>query len=183
MMNAGSDFYIITGGPGAGKTTLLHELKRRGYACVREAAREIIREQMTGGGCALPWGNVRDYTALMLERSVNDYQAALQTGTLCFFDRGIPDALGYARMSGLFLEQEWIEAGQLFRYRETVFLLPPWEEIYRLDAERKQDYAEAVDTYRHLKQEYEDLGYRIVEVPCLPVDLRANFVLQFISAC
>lgn len=175
------DFYVITGGPGVGKTTLLDELQCRGYACVREAAREIIREQIACGGNALPWGDVKEYTASMLARSVDDYRKALQTGGLCFFDRGIPDALGYARMNGLLPEQDWEEAGRLFQYRKTVFLLPPWEEIYRPDAERKQDYAEAVDTYHCLKREYELWGYRPVEVPRLPVELRADFVLRVLS--
>ena len=176
------DFYIITGGPGVGKTTLLGELQRRGYPYVREVAREIIREQMAEEGDALPWGNVREYTALMLARSIEDYRSALQAGEFRFFDRGIPDALGYARMNGLLPEPEWEEAGRLFRYGETVFLLPPWEEIYRPDAERKQDYAEALDTYHCLKREYELWGYRPVEVPRLPVEQRADFVLGIISS-
>lgn len=177
-MKAEPDFYIVTGGPGVGKTTLIGELQRRGYACMREAAREIIREQVAGGGDALPWGNVREYAALMLGRSVDDYRAALQAGEFCFFDRGIPDTLGYARLTGLPLEREWEDAGRLFRYRKTVFVLPPWEEIYRPDTERRQDYAEAVETYRCLKREYRRWGYRPVEVPRLPVDLRADFVLR-----
>lgn len=136
-MKAEPDFYIVTGGPGVGKTTLIGELQRRGYACMREAAREIIREQIAGGGDALPWGNVREYAALMLGRSVDDYRAALQAGEFCFFDRGIPDTLGYARLTGLPLEREREDAGRLFRYRKTVFVLPPWEEIYRPDTERR----------------------------------------------
>ena len=64
---------ILSGGPGSGKTTLLNELARRGYACVAEAAREIIREQTATQGDALPWKNRRRYTAIMLKRTIADF--------------------------------------------------------------------------------------------------------------
>ncbi|WP_435102063.1 AAA family ATPase [Arhodomonas sp. AD133] len=35
--------FVITGGPGAGKTTVLATLEERGYHCVPESAREMIR--------------------------------------------------------------------------------------------------------------------------------------------
>ncbi|HEX6545735.1 MAG TPA: AAA family ATPase [Bryobacteraceae bacterium] len=59
--------YIVSGGPGAGKTTLLLELQKLGYSHAPEAARQIIREQVSAGGTALPWSDRRAYTQLMLE--------------------------------------------------------------------------------------------------------------------
>lgn len=68
-----NNFYIITGGPGSGKTTLLNELRKNGCNCVPETARNIIREQVEAGGRALPWGDTRAYSDLMLFRSVLDF--------------------------------------------------------------------------------------------------------------
>jgi len=37
--------YVITGGPGFGKTSLVEELRRSGYICSGEFARDLIQEQ------------------------------------------------------------------------------------------------------------------------------------------
>lgn len=175
------DFYVMTGGPGTGKTTLLQALQDCGNVFVREAAREIIRGQLAAGGQAVPWGNVQKYAALMLRQSVEDYRLAGEKGITCFFDRGIPDTLGYARMLGMDFDGELLNTALQCRYSDPVFILPPWQEIYTTDPERRQDYAEASDTYRHLCAIYRDLGYTLVEIPRLPVGARVNFVLRILG--
>ncbi len=61
-----SNFYVLTGGPGSGKTSVLQELERRGYICIPEVARPIIKEQISINGNALPWKNREKYSELML---------------------------------------------------------------------------------------------------------------------
>ena len=56
------NFFVITGGPGVGKTTLLEALAKQGFPYVPEVAREIIREQASRNGDALPWVNIPAYT-------------------------------------------------------------------------------------------------------------------------
>ena len=34
-----------------------------------------------------------------------------------------------------------------WRYNKSIFILPPWQEIYETDNERKQDWEEAVLTF------------------------------------
>ena len=43
------NFYIITGGPGGGKTSLLESLASKGYNCIPETARQIIKERLSKG--------------------------------------------------------------------------------------------------------------------------------------
>ncbi len=62
-----------------------------------------------------------------------------------------------------------------------VFILPPWEEIYATDNERKQTFEEAIDVFRRLEEEYMSCGYEVVEVPCISVEERALFVLDRIG--
>ena len=68
-----SNFYVLTGGPGSGKTSVLQELERRGYICIPEVARPIIKEQISINGNALPWKNREKYSELMLQHSVRDF--------------------------------------------------------------------------------------------------------------
>jgi len=68
-----------------------------------------------------------------------------------------------------------------YRYNRLVFILPPWEEIYATDNERKQTFEEAIDVFRRLEEEYMSCGYEVVEVPCISVEERALFVLNRIG--
>jgi predicted ATPase len=172
-----SQLVVISGGPGAGKTTLLVDLKRRGFRCAAEVAREIIQEQVRVGGDALPWLDRERYCRLMLDRSIASYReyAALKGTT--FFDRGIPDTLCYSRLVALPLEDEIFAACTLYRYAKRVFLAPPWQEIYEVDSERKQSYGEAVRTYDLMVEAYEECGYELVEIPQTSPVKRADFIL------
>ena len=62
-----------------------------------------------------------------------------------------------------------------------VFGAPPWREIYVNDAERTQDFDEAVATYDLCVRSYRDFGYRIVELPPDTVEARADFVLSRVA--
>lgn len=170
------NFYIVTGGPGVGKTVLLHELSKYSVLCVPEVARQIIREQVEQGGRAVPWDDVAQYKELMLQRSIEDY-LRIDTHLPVFFDRGIPDTLAYAKLIGHPLSHEIAEQ---YRYNKKVFILPPWEEIYRMDSERKQTFREAIDVCRRLEDEYAGDGYDVIEVPRMNPRERVLFILNHI---
>ncbi len=173
-----NNFYIITGGPGVGKTSLIDELAKRDYNCVPEVAREIIKEQMANNGNALPWGDVREYSDRMLSYSVRDFIYLSDKDDLYFFDRGIPDTYGYELLMKFDTNEKLMGALAEYRYNKIAFILPPWKEIYETDNERKQDFQTAIDTYNVMKVAYKNAGYNLVEVPIMPVDQRADFVLN-----
>jgi predicted ATPase len=171
-----SNLFVISGGPGSGKTTLLAELARLGLPHEAEVARLIIQEQVRDGGTALPWADREMYTRLMLQRSIESYLKHSSASGPVFFDRGIPDTLGYARLIGLD-ETQFIElACRQYRYAPLVFLAPPWQEIYMHDAERKQDFTEAERTFEQLRNVYRECGYDVLEIPRAPAPARAQFV-------
>ena len=179
-----NNYYIITGGPGVGKTTLLNELGRRGFAIVAEDARRIIQEQVAVSGEGLPWSNKELYAQLMLEESRKSYQRAearLSPAKAVFFDRGIVDAVCYMLMEDIPVTKKINKLVASCSYNTSVFILPPWREIYKTDRERKQTWAEAVRTYEGMTQTYISYGYGVTDVPRDTVANRADFILKQIS--
>jgi predicted ATPase len=170
-------FVIVTGGPGAGKTTLIDALEEAGYARTVEAGRAIIQDQTATGGHALPWDDRAAFAEAMLSWDIGSYHAAETYGGFVFFDRGIPDVVGYLRLVGLPIPAHIEQAAASFRYHSHVFIAPPWREIYRQDSERRQDFDEAVRTYNALAKTYASYGYTLVDLPPAPVAARVGFIL------
>ncbi|PSJ52656.1 AAA family ATPase [Kumtagia ephedrae] len=169
-------FFVLTGGPGSGKTTLIDALRGEGFAGTEEAGRGVIRDQVTVGGSALPWGNRALFAELMLSWEMRSHAQALETTGPVFFDRGVPDCIGYLELCGLPVPDHFRSAADRFRYHPTVFVLPPWPEIYSGDEERKQDFDEAVRTFEAVSAAYAACGYTLVEVPKTTVSERLAFV-------
>lgn len=177
------NFYIISGGPGSGKSALIEALAKRGLKTMPEAGRSIIQDQSRIGGPALPWGDRALFAELMLQWELRSYhEAQTQTGPV-FFDRGVPDVIGYLRLVGLEVPEHLKQAALLFRYHSKVFLAPPWLDIFRTDQERRQSWAEAVATYESMLRVYTEFGYEIVDLPLVSVEERVAFVRSALRAC
>ncbi|MBS7696534.1 MULTISPECIES: AAA family ATPase [unclassified Chelatococcus] len=181
-------FFVITGGPGAGKTTLIEALATEGYATAPEAGRGIIQDQVTIDGQALPWRDKGLFAEMMLAADLATYRMQmLRIGAdgaegPVFFDRGIPDIAGYLNLSGLPVPDHVERAIALCPYSGTVFICPPWPEIYSADTERKQSLEEAVRTYEAMRATYSRYGYALKEVPRLSVAERVAFLAAAVHA-
>lgn len=176
------NYHIITGGPGVGKTTLINELLKRNFYCVAEVARQIIKNQVEINGTFLPWKDTLGYSRLMFEASMVDFISNYKVSENVFFDRGLPDVLGYDTLMKFKIDKFATTMCEKLKYNKSVFILPPWKEIYENDEERKQDFEEAVKTYEVMKDTYLNLDYNLIEVPCMSVDLRADFILRNIES-
>lgn len=180
-MNAAENFFVITGGPGSGKSSLIEALHKCGYSHSMEAGRGIIQDQVLIGGRALPWEDRSLFAELMLCWELRSYRLARDTNGIVFFDRGIPDVLGYLRLSSLPVPNHVQKAAEIFGYNRQVFIAPPWKEIFQQDRERKQDFAEAVRTYDTMLATYSELNYQLIEIPCAAIADRVTFVLNEIG--
>src|SRR6187200_2742262 len=77
-----------------------------------------------------------------------------------FFDRSLVDAA--SALEHVAAEPALERFGLLYRYHPTVFLTPPWPEIFHADPERRQGWDEAAAEYERLARVYPELGYRVV---------------------
>lgn len=177
MRDAPENLFVLTGGPGAGKTTLIDALGDAGYATRPEAGRAIIRDQMQIDGPALPWNDPMLFAELMLSWDMRSHHAAMGRAGPVFFDRGVPDVIGYLGLTGMTVPAHMRQAALRFRYHARVFIAPPWRAIFARDSERSQSWSEAVQTHDIMAETYAGLGYEIVPLPLASVEERLQFIL------
>jgi len=178
-MSPDSDrFFIITGGPGAGKTTLLDALAAHGFHRTIEAGRAIIQDQVAIDGPAVPWRDPALFAEAMLVFDMHSYRLAENTLGTVFFDRSVPDMVGYMRLMGLPVPTHMLKAAATFRYNRRVFIAPFWPEIFTNDRERKQSPEEARRTCESIENTHRELGSEIIELPKSSVAERVRFVLE-----
>lgn len=97
------------------------------------------------------------------------------------FDRGVPDVAAYLQLIGLPAPAHVRRAAEAYRYNHTVFVAPPWEEIFTHDAERKQTFTEAQATHEVVVETYRALGYNLVAVPLAEVEERVRFLANAVG--
>src|SRR3546814_9728342 len=100
----------------------------------------------------------------MVWRDFAASDAALAAGGPVVRDRGVPDVVGFLRISGLAVPRAIDRAARTCRYNPRVFIAPWWEDIFTTDAERKQTPDEARATFAVMVETYRDYGYRLVEL-------------------
>ncbi|WP_421920501.1 AAA family ATPase [Marinifilum sp.] len=172
--------FIITGGPGSGKSSLLNALKNQGYKGFEEISRIIIREQQEINGDKLPWKNLADFAEICYERmlkQLDDYNSR----SYCFYDRGIPDIIAYVRRGGLQVPSKYFE--NCNQYHPSVFITPPWQQIFINDAERPESFKDSMEIYQYLKNTYKELGFQIIELPKASIKKRVEFIEAYLSSC
>jgi predicted ATPase len=169
-------FVVISGCSGGGKSTLLAELGRRGHTVVGEPGRRIVKEELEGGGSALPWMDETAFARRAVALALADRAAAGMPDGWVFFDRGLIDAAG--GLQHLTGEPVLAVLGQSHRYHRHVFLTPPWPEIYVTDRERRHGLDRALAEYCRLLEVYPSLGYEVSILPKIGVPERADFVLS-----
>lgn len=168
-------YVVLSGCSGGGKSTLLSELRRRGYRTVDEPGRRVVKAEIANGGQALPWVDLAAFAQRAIELAIEDFRTAESISGWVFFDRGLMDA-AVARQHATG-EHVLERLGPAYRYHRTVFLTPPWPEIYVSDPERRHGFDEAIAEYERLERAYPALGYRVVVLPKSSVKERADLIL------
>lgn len=172
-------FVIISGCSGGGKSALLDELAHRGHNTVAEPGRRIVQHESARGGNALPWRDKSAFARRAIDLALQDLTAASANRGWTFFDRGLIDAAAalQAHEGGAALSN----VASHYRFHGSVFLAPPWPEIYVTDPERRHDFGEARREYARLEKVYPALGYGVVILPKCAISARADFVLRALT--
>ena len=178
MEKSANNKFIFAGGPGAGKTTVLDAMKARGFYCVPDVARAIIKARLDSGLSPRP--EPVEFANSIFDADVANYQAA-PTHRVCFFDRGVVDALGSLHLSNAWSDDEIDLNLRRYPYNRVMFLFPPWEAIYQTDRERDQSFAESVRVFGSVKSWYSRCGYQTQEVPIGTLDERVAFIEGSVS--
>ena len=174
-------FFLLTGAFGSGKSTLLEHLQSRGVRGVAEPARPILAQQRSIQGNGLPDKDPRLFVELMFSRMLDAYLGSDASAGPIVFDRGIPDILAYAALFGFdFPPGE--NAARLYRYNPQVFIAPAWKQIYCTDDERTLPFCMAQRFGNNVRAIYEQFGYTPIDLPCVSVEERADFILNCAGA-
>lgn len=176
---------VITGAPGTGKTAIVTALEAMGYPCNHEIIREMTSRAREGTSQEFLAPNPLLFVddamefnrQLLLGREKQFVQASDLAGPVIFFDRGIPDVLAYMDFFGQSYGARFKKFAEDHRY-DSVFFVPPWEEIYVRDNERLESFPEAEALHHTLMDTYTRFGYVPVEVPRDTVSNRISFILE-----
>lgn len=179
---------VITGGPSTGKTSIIKTLEQRGYFCFHEVIRDITDEAKNETNATTFTTNPIAVVDDPLQFNLNILNGRIQQhiasndleNNIVFFDRGIPDVLGYMDFFNQDFDAVFTKPTVEHAY-DTVFILPPWKEIYTFDSERFESYEEALQIHVFLEKIYKQFGYDPVHVPFGTVDERVDFILKTID--
>jgi predicted ATPase len=173
-----NNFILISGCSGGGKSTLLAALGARGHHVLTEPGRRVVAAEKARGGTALPWVDMDAFLRRTLDLAMADHDAARALHGPVFFDRGVVDAL--IALQHLTGEAPGARARR-YRYAGSVFLAPPWPEIFETDTARRHGLPEAEAEYNRLRTAFPALGYQTTLLPKAPVEARVDFLLSAIS--
>lgn len=172
---------VITGGPGSGKTSLINELESKGFACLPEISREVIKKAQAEGIDQLFLEQPLLFSQRLLEGRLKQFQEAQNyKEPRLFYDRGMPDVVAYMDYINTDYPKEFEKTCQDHRY-DVVFLLPPWEAIYQQDNERYESYEQAEKIFQYLDRAYQRYGYEVHHVPFGTLPYRSEFILKKLS--
>ncbi len=171
---AKTNWHVITGAPCSGKTAVICGLEQLGYRIVHEFARAYIDEELQKGkSISRIKSDILSFESHILYKKI-EIESRLPKNELIFFDRAVPDSIGYYILEGLNPDEPIIKSKQT-KYKEIFF----FERLsFEKDEVRSEDDLIAARLDRLLKESYQMLGYDIIPVPLMPVEERIQFIIK-----
>ena len=179
-----SPWFIIIGAPGAGKTTTIDTLRSKGFRTVPEAATQIIQEEQAAG-IEHPYlaDDFQSKVSIRFDELADEVSKNI-CPSICFFDRGPVDSISYKFLHEKPYQQPVIDsinhALSKRLYQPTVFFVEELD-VFEGTEVRFEDAELARATGERIKQDYIDLGFKIVPVHRDTPENRAMFILDYIA--
>jgi len=168
---------VLTGGPGFGKSSIIAEIEQRGFYIFPEVARALIQKVVIPEVSSnAPAFYPDDFANKIISERIKQFNEAPDGWS--FYDRAVPDVIGFLRKDKKAIPYETQDVCIKLRYHSHVFITPPWEAIYQKDTERREDFRAAVKVHKALEEVYTQLGYTLIAVPMGSIKQRADFVLK-----
>lgn len=164
---------VLTGAPGAGKTTLLDAAAAAGLATSPEVARRILKAP---GGMELRASDPLGFAEAMAEAHAREFERYGGHSGPVLFDRGLADVVGFLDVSGLAVPAAVDKACRGLRYAGPILRAPAWAAIYAQDAERIQNWEQAVASDEAVTAAWKRYGYAVVDLPLAGVGERLEFL-------
>ena len=164
---------MLTGAPGAGKTTLLDAAEAAGIRTSPEVARRILQQH---GGMELREADPLGFAEAMAEAHTREFERHAAHPGPVLFDRGFPDVVGFLDVSGLPVPAAVDRACRDLRYAGPILRAPAWAAIYVQDAQRIQDWEQAVASDAAVTAAWRRYGYDVIDLPLVGVDERLAFL-------
>jgi len=170
---------VLTGAPGAGKTTLLDAAEAAGIRTSPEVARRILQQQ---GGMELRAADPLGFAEAMAEAHAREFERHAAHPGPVLFDRGFPDVVGFLDVSGLPVPAAVDRACRELRYAGPILRAPAWAAIYVQDAQRIQDWEQAVASDEAVTAAWRRYGYDVTDLPLTGVDQRLAFLRRSLGS-
>lgn len=178
IMKKKTQWFVITGSLASGKTSVINWLAMHNFRTIPEAARVFIDCEISKKRTLEEIrSDEKAFQKEILKLKI-EVENRVPPDQLTFLDRGIPDSFAYAQMIGDSETKEDQFASSLNQYRK-IFLLQRLP-IYK-DYARTEDEIFVEKLQEVIEKVYQDLGYKVILVPVMSVEKRAQFILKKIG--
>ncbi|MDA7736595.1 AAA family ATPase, partial [Flavobacteriaceae bacterium] len=168
---------------GVGYSSKFSPWLANGYNVFEEFSRTIIEEGKAKGKANFFLSDPHEFSERLFLGRKEQFETANTlkvepTKPYVFFDRGIHDTYAYLNALGE-ASTYWEELVGAFKY-DLVFLLEPWESIYKSDAQRMETFDEAQLYFSFIKKIYFQ-DHPVVFVPNVSIEERVSFILEYLN--
>jgi len=171
------NWYVITGGPSSGKTTVINELTKLGYLAAPDVARGYISQEIANGRSLKEIrGNEAEFQRKVVKMKI-EREKKIPKNKIMFLDNAVPCSVAYYQICGL-NPQEVIPLCRKNQYQKIFFLEQlPMEKDYA----RIENAKTIKKLNKLLKEEYENLGYKMINIPATSTKERIQKILAEVN--